>query len=211
MHCHMTKPRGIHENLHKTVEEHFTTESLRVPKPINQAQALMTPQEKRGTGLIEKTTKFEELEKEVTKNFKNARYAQPALSPWWGGAWKTLKQSVKKCIELVFVLLTWLLTPDMALLEDESEVGTLHRIFTETDAINKLLYRKLKALADRMVSRWTKEYLPTICRRSKWYTDTKPVDPTTPRSSRKKGKKPRFMPALRDQFVPPIFCYRAKS
>lgn len=37
------------------------------------------------------------------------------------------------------------------------------------------LYKRSQYLADRMWERWSKEYLPTINRRTKWFNDSRPL------------------------------------
>lgn len=90
------------------------------------------------------------------------------------------------------------LTPNMALFGDEELAMSLAPgIFSDHDAYSRSAYRRSQFLADKMFSRWIKEYLPTIVRRTKWLTDVEPakvndlailIDPTQPRDAWKLGR-----------------------
>lgn len=90
------------------------------------------------------------------------------------------------------------LTPNTALFGDE-ELATKNApgIFTDHDACSKSSFRRSQQLADKLYSRWIKEYLPTIVQRTKWHGETRPaqihdiailVDPTQPRDAWKLGR-----------------------
>lgn len=90
------------------------------------------------------------------------------------------------------------LTPNMALFGDEEWAMSLAPgIFSNHDACSRSSYRRSQHLADKMFSRWLKEYLPTLVRRPKWLIEVKPakvndlailIDPTQPRDAWKLGR-----------------------
>ena len=166
----------------------------------------------------------------VVKKYGITWSFQPAYSPWWGGAWERLIQSIKKCIEFVMKNESpredifqnslieaefWMnrrplthspishddaspLTPNSVLYGDEQDnLATSIGIFTVNDAHSRKGYRRVQHLVSKYLSRWTKEYLPSINRRSKWYEKTNPVkvgdiviltNPTEPKGAWKKGR-----------------------
>lgn len=101
------------------------------------------------------------------------------------------------------------LTPNLALFGDEDqELTNAPGIFTENDAFSRRAFRKSQHLADKMFSRWIKEYLPIITRRTKWFKDVKPIevgdiailiDPAQPRDAWKKGRITRVYPGQDDR------------
>lgn len=96
------------------------------------------------------------------------------------------------------------LTPNTALFGSDAEGSPLAAgRFTEADSFSRSSYRRSQLLADRLFSRWIKEYLPTITRRSKWFTETKPaniddlailIDPSQPRDAWKLGRLTALYP-----------------
>ena len=87
------------------------------------------------------------------------------------------------------------LTPNTALHGEDNTGALAPGVFSENDAYSRSSYRRSQALADRFHSRWLKEYLPTITRRSKWHKEVKNIavndiailiDPNEPRDSWKK-------------------------
>lgn len=96
------------------------------------------------------------------------------------------------------------LTPNMALFGDEElSMSVAPGTFSDCDAYSKSAYRRSQHLADKMFSRWLKDYLPTIVRRPKWLTEVKPaqvndlailIDPTQPRDAWKLGRLTAIYP-----------------
>lgn len=67
------------------------------------------------------------------------------------------------------------LTPNLMMFGDDSDNEVLG-IFTESDAFSSKAYRRAQHLAQKYTSRWFKEYLPEITRRSKWHKGTPPIE-----------------------------------
>lgn len=133
----------------------------------------------------------------------------PAYSPWMGGAWERLIQSIKKTMDYLmteatprenelrdvlmeaeFLMnrrpLTHMpisheddppLTPNTVMFGEANEERALAPgIFSERDLIGPKSYRRVQYLTEKFASRWLREYLPGITRRSKWFKNTKPVE-----------------------------------
>lgn len=75
-------------------------------------------------------------------------------------------------------------------------------LFTERDTNARQIWRRSQHLANLFWSRWTKEYLPVLTRRSKWLHDVKPIaegdivvvcDPNAPRNNWQKGRVTQVM------------------
>ncbi|XP_055906424.1 uncharacterized protein LOC129941741 [Eupeodes corollae] len=88
------------------------------------------------------------------------------------------------------------LTPNHFLLGSSSGVKPL-AIFNDNRLVLKSNWMTSQQYADKFWMRWVQEYLPTITRRSKWFTPAKPIevgniiiiaDPNSPRSCWPKGK-----------------------
>lgn len=171
-----------------------------------------------------------ELEVETANKFLLKWKFQPAYSPWCGGAWERLIQSIKRCMshclleecprEEVFQNalaeaelfmnrrpLTHIsidhedsppLTPNIVLYgEEQDQVAELIGDFSENDKVSSKVSRRAQHLVEKFLTRWTKEYLPTICQRNKWFKDQKPIevddvviliDPSQPKKCWKKGR-----------------------
>lgn len=176
------------------------------------------------------------LEAAVTKQFGIKWHIQPAYSPWWGGAWERLIQSIKKCIDFVMheeipredIFLNamieaefWMnrrplthtpinhedaqpLTPNAVLFGDDQEnLAATIGVFNVSDAHSHKAYRRSQHLVSKFLSRWNREYLPLINRRSKWFEKTHPIrvkdvviltDPTQSKNAWKKGLVVRVYP-----------------
>jgi hypothetical protein len=151
----------------------------------------------------------EELGEALANKFKIQWHFIPAYSPWFGGAWERLIQSIKKCIDFIMVEnvpredvfedalieaemfmnrrpLTHIpidheddkaLTPNTVLWGDDDDSTALAPgSFNEGDAVSTKAYRRVQHLANKYMSRWVKEYLPEITRRTKWYEYTRPIE-----------------------------------
>ncbi|XP_054087075.1 uncharacterized protein LOC128921986 [Zeugodacus cucurbitae] len=88
------------------------------------------------------------------------------------------------------------LTPNHFLLGSSSGVKPIAEPVTETTLMRRN-WRTSQQLADAFWRRWILEYLPTITRRTKWFSDVKPiqigdigyiVDPNSPRNCWPKGR-----------------------
>ncbi|XP_062538488.1 uncharacterized protein LOC134206780 [Armigeres subalbatus] len=88
------------------------------------------------------------------------------------------------------------LTPNHFLLGSSNGTKPLVSL-NDSGALMKQNWRTSQALAAQFWKRWLSEYLPDITRRTKWYTDTKPismgdiviiVDPSLPRNCWPKGR-----------------------
>ena len=176
------------------------------------------------------------LGENVANKFEIHWHFQPAYSPWWGGAWERLIQSVKRCIDFLMheetpredIFLNaimeaefWMnrrplthcpldhedsepLTPNAVLFgSDQEELAAMIGVFNVNDAFSRKAHHRTQHLVQKLISRWTKEYLPSINRRSKWYERTKPVkiddiviltDPSEPKKSWKKGRVVKLYP-----------------
>lgn len=183
-----------------------------------------------------------ELGREVADRYKIEWKFIPAHSPWMGGAWERLIQSIKKTIDFVLadtiprenelrdVLmeaefqmnrrpLTHIpidhedatpLTPNMVLYGDTNEERLMAPgVFTEQDACSPKSHRRVQHLAQKFTSRWVREYVPEITRRSKWHKNTKPlkvgdivilIEPNEPKNAWKRGRVIRTYPG-RDNIV----------
>lgn len=170
----------------------------------------------------------------VAQDHKITWHFIPSYSPWFGGAWERLIQSVKKCLEFVCTgetlredvfrnalieaeyfmnnrPLTHIpinaedeppLTPNNALFGDNSPQFA-PGIFRNQDSISDSVHRRSQHVSDKMVSRWIREYLPTIARRTRWYTDVESIkvddivisiEPQKPRNTWKKGRVIKIHP-----------------
>lgn len=139
----------------------------------------------------------------VAEKFRVEWTFLPAYSPWMGGAWERLIQSIKKSID--FALNGEIPREDVlrgALVQAEYEMNRrplTHTPVSHEDAppltpntamfgeeednappldvcaISPLAYRRVEHLSQKYMKRWLTEYLPEITRRSKWYRDLKPI------------------------------------
>lgn len=67
------------------------------------------------------------------------------------------------------------LTPNHFLIGSSSGENTRLGIFHDSDLVSRKHWRIAQKLSDQFWSRWMKEYLPTLTRRSKWYNIQKPI------------------------------------
>lgn len=184
----------------------------------------------------------EDLGAECAQKFQLQWHFQPAYSPWWGGAWERLIQSIKKCIDFVMqsekphahVLHNaiieaefWMnrrplthipvdhedaepLTPYLALFgQKQEEVSAVLGTFAVNEPNSRSASKRAQHLVDKFMSRWVKEYLPNIMRRSKWFDETVAVklgdiviitDPSQPKIAWRKGRIVKIHPG-KDQII----------
>ena len=65
------------------------------------------------------------------------------------------------------------LTPNHFLLGSSSGTVEVPGVFVETDLVLRKLWRQSQRLADMFWKRWVKEYLPTLTRRTKWFSSNR--------------------------------------
>ncbi|XP_062534779.1 uncharacterized protein LOC134203957 [Armigeres subalbatus] len=139
------------------------------------------------------TVDHEEMMKEFVDS-ETSWHFHPPSSPHIGGSWERLIGCVKK--NLMAILQTRklthevlrnsrplthvpvehsapALTPNHFLLESSKEVKPL---CTMDDSGTALRWRLSQLQANRFWQRWVSDYLPEITRRTKWFTDTKPIE-----------------------------------
>ncbi|XP_055588978.1 uncharacterized protein LOC129741278 [Uranotaenia lowii] len=71
------------------------------------------------------------------------------------------------------------LTPNHFLLMSSSGIGQPHMKFLQPGMALRDDWNHNRHLVDIFWHRWVKEYLPTIARRTKWFEETKPLEPGT--------------------------------